>query len=92
MVLVPPHLLSRLSDIILKQAGLYFPPERWNELERGIFTLAETLQMDRLKCAEWDLSAPMKKNRIVRIAVRADQNFPTELSVQSVKSGVSESS
>lgn len=51
-------LLSRLSEFVATQTGLYFPQERWGDLERGIAAAAPDFNFsDNESCARWLLSA-----------------------------------
>ena len=60
---LPSSLLSQLSEFIAKQTGLYFPPERWGDLERGIAAAAPDFNFsDRESCARWLLSAPLTRH------------------------------
>jgi len=61
--------LSQLSKSIADQAGLYFPPERWSDLERGIQSAAPLLGCrDAASCAQLLLSEPLKKEQIEILA------------------------
>jgi len=56
-------LLSRLSEFVATQTGLYFPQERWGDLERGIAAAAPDFNFsDRESCAHWLLSAPLTRH------------------------------
>ena len=58
-----PPLLARLSELIATQTGLYFPQERWGDLERGIAAAAPDFNFsDRESCARWLLSAPLTRH------------------------------
>ena len=55
-------LLSQLSEFVATQTGLYFPQERWGDLERGIAAAAPDFNFpDRESCARWLLSAPLTR-------------------------------
>lgn len=59
---LPPDLLSRLSEFVVAQTGLYFPPERWGDLERGIAATAPDFDFTDVKsCVNWLLSAPLTR-------------------------------
>jgi chemotaxis protein methyltransferase CheR len=59
---LPPALLSQLSEFIATQTGLYFPQERWADLERGIAAAAPDFDFsDGEACARWLLSAPLTR-------------------------------
>jgi len=56
-------LLSQLSEFVATQTGLYFPQERWGDLERGIAAAAPDFNFsDRESCARWLLSAPLTRH------------------------------
>ncbi len=56
-------LLSRLSELVAEQTGLYFPQERWGDLERGIAAAAPDFNFqDRESCARWLLSVPLTRH------------------------------
>lgn len=55
-------LLSRLSEFVATQTGLYYPQERWGDLERGIAAAAPDFNFsDTEPCARWLLSAPLTR-------------------------------
>ena len=59
---LPDSLLSSLSELVAVRMGLYFPPERWGDLERGIAAAAPDFNFpDRESCARWLLSAPLTR-------------------------------
>ncbi len=56
-------LLSQLSEFVATQTGLYFPQERWGDLERGIAAAAPDFNFpDGESCAQWLLSAPLTRH------------------------------
>ncbi len=60
---LPDSLLSSLSEFIAVRIGLYFPPERWGDLERGIAEAAPDFNFtDRESCARWLLTAPLTRH------------------------------
>jgi chemotaxis protein methyltransferase CheR len=60
---LPFSLLSRLSEFVATQTGLYFPQERWGDLERGIAAAAPDFNFpDGESCARWLLSAPLTRH------------------------------
>jgi len=62
-IALPDSLLSRLSEFVATQTGLYFPQERWGDLERGIAAAAPDFNFsDRESCARWLLSAPLTRH------------------------------
>jgi chemotaxis protein methyltransferase CheR len=63
------QLLSQLSKSVADQAGLYFPQERWSDLERGI--QSATLKFgcsDAESCARLLLSGPLNRKQIEILA------------------------
>lgn len=66
---LPSPLLSQLSEFVATQTGLYFPQERWGDLERGIASAAPDFNFpDRESCAHWLLSAPLTRHMIEVLA------------------------
>jgi chemotaxis protein methyltransferase CheR len=66
---LPAPLLSQLSEFVAGHMGLYFPPERWRDLERGIRSAArESGAASAEAYAEWLLSAPLAKAQIEALA------------------------
>lgn len=62
-------LLSQLSEFVIDQMGLYFPIERWRDLERGIASAAREFDFkDAESFGQWLLSSPVKKNQIEVLA------------------------
>lgn len=60
---LPSPLLPRLSEFVAAQTGLYFPPERWGDLERGIAAAAPDFNFsDCESCARWLLSSPLSRH------------------------------
>jgi len=58
-----PSLLARLSELVVMQTGLHFPPERWGDLERGIAAATPDFNLpDCESCARWLLSAPLTRH------------------------------
>ncbi|MHB9018422.1 MAG: CheR family methyltransferase [Burkholderiales bacterium] len=56
-------LLARLSEFVAMQTGLYFPQERWSDLERGIAAAAPDFHFqDVASCVRWLLSAPLTRH------------------------------
>ena len=61
--------LSHLSEFITAQMGLYFPRERWRDLERGIGYAAREFDFkDVESCIQWLVSSPLTKNQIEILA------------------------
>jgi chemotaxis protein methyltransferase CheR len=62
-------LLSRLSDFLVSQVGLYFPKERWRDLERGIVAASRELGYAEAEAyIHWLLSAPLTRTQIEGLA------------------------
>lgn len=60
---LPVTLLARLSEFVDSQTGLYFPQERWCDLERGIVAAAQDFNFSDVEaCAHWLLSAPLTRH------------------------------
>ena len=59
---LPDSLSSSLSELVAARMGLYFPPERRGDLERGIAAAAPDFDFpDGESCARWLLSAPLTR-------------------------------
>ena len=62
-------ILSPLSDLLAARIGLYFPKERWPDLDRGMAAAAHEFgQADAEACARWLLSAPLTHHQIEILA------------------------
>jgi chemotaxis protein methyltransferase CheR len=62
-------LLSRLSEFVAAEMGLYFPKERWPDLERGIGSAAREFNFeDTESCIHWLTSSPLTKDQIEILA------------------------
>jgi chemotaxis protein methyltransferase CheR len=62
-------LLPRLSELLARQMGLHFPPERWVDLMRGITAAASDFHFpDADACMQWLLSAPLTRSQIETLA------------------------
>ena len=62
-------ILSPLSDLLAARIGLYFPKERWPDLDRGMAAAAHEFgQTDAEACARWLLSAPLTHHQIEILA------------------------
>jgi len=61
--------LSRLSGFVADRMGLHFPPERWNDLARGIISAAHQFGFaDPEACVDWLVSSPLEKKQIEILA------------------------
>lgn len=66
---LPDELLSRLSELVAAQTGLYFPQERWRDLEGGIAAAARDFGLpDAESCARWLLSTVPARNQVEILA------------------------
>lgn len=66
---LPDALLSAISEFMGAQLGLYFPRERWDDLERGISAAARDFDLpDPQACVRWLLSGPLTRNHIEVLA------------------------
>ena len=60
---------SQLSEFIAERIGLHFPPERWDDLKRGLTSAAGEFGFAEVAvCAEWLLSAALTKAQIQQLA------------------------
>ncbi len=61
--------ISRLSDHIISRMGLYFPRERWAELENKITSASNSLGFaDTASCIEWVLSSRTDQRQLEILA------------------------
>lgn len=66
---VPKQVLKAVSELVEKQLGLEFPPERWPDLERALTTAAPELGLEHgERVARWFLGKPRAKTRIELLA------------------------
>ena len=68
---LPPHLLTRLSEFVAERMGLHFPPERFDDLERGVRAAAPEFgygERELSECAEWLLGTPLTREQIQILA------------------------
>jgi chemotaxis protein methyltransferase CheR len=66
---LPDELLSRLSAWVAAQTGLYFPQERWRDLEGGVAAAARDFGLpDAESCARWLLSTVPARNQVEILA------------------------
>ncbi len=68
---IPDPLLSRLSGFITKRMGLYFPPERWADLERAIVSAAKEFGSKNSECFLHGLLSPSPKRDQIEILVHS---------------------
>lgn len=61
--------LERVSTCLMDQVGLYFPRERWRDMERGIGSAAREFEFqDPRACVEWLLPSPLSRRQIEVLA------------------------
>jgi chemotaxis protein methyltransferase CheR len=66
---LPHPLLSRLSDLLATQMGLYYPEKRWADLDRGMAAAAPVLGMGNTEaCVHQLLSATLTRRQIEILA------------------------
>ncbi|MEO7320412.1 MAG: CheR family methyltransferase [Nitrosospira sp.] len=66
---LPHPLLSRLSEALTTQMGLYFPKKRWSDLERGIAAATPALGAENPEaCIRQLLSATLTRRQIEILA------------------------
>jgi len=66
---VSEFLLSQFSEFIAASLGLYFPRQRWGDLERGIGSAAQEFGFkDAGSCMQWLMSSPLTKDRVEILA------------------------
>ncbi|ACL06347.1 MCP methyltransferase (CheR-type) [Desulfatibacillum aliphaticivorans] len=59
---IEKNLFARLSELIQNKIGLFFPPERWHDLERGVRAAALELGFeDTTSCIQGLLGSPVTK-------------------------------
>lgn len=62
-------MLSQLSEFIVAQLGLHFPPERWADLERSLLAAATDFGFrNGNEFSRWLLTAPLTKPQIGKLA------------------------
>lgn len=67
--ILPDRLLSQFSECIAARLGLYFPKERWRDLQRAIGAIAQELQFsDADVCVQWLLSSALTRHQIEIVA------------------------
>lgn len=63
---ISEDLINRLSKLIHKKTGLYFPENKWNDLERAVISYAETIKVEDLcLCIHSLLSSPGKDLKLL---------------------------
>lgn len=66
---IPHHRLSQLSELIASEMGLYFPQNRWKDLERRIASAAREFDfVDIEEFSKWLIMSPLTKRHIGMLA------------------------
>ncbi|HJV37066.1 CheR family methyltransferase, partial [Geomonas sp.] len=66
---LPDSTLSNVSAFLAKEMGLLFPKERWDDLERGLFSAARQLGfMDPHVFLHWLMSSPLTRRQVEALA------------------------
>ncbi len=66
---LPESTLASLSELVATQIGLWFPPERWRDLDRGIRSAAREFGFkDAESCIEWLRSSRLTREQIEILA------------------------
>ena len=61
--------VSRFSDFIDEKMGLHFPPQRWQDLQRGVAAAALEFGFEDVPaCIQWLMSAPLTKQQLEVLA------------------------
>jgi len=64
-----PQPLALLAERITQELGLYFPPERMDDLRRGLAGAAQDFHMaDEAACADWLLATPWTEAQVRTLA------------------------
>jgi chemotaxis protein methyltransferase CheR len=66
---LPDTLSSSLSEFLAAEMGLYFPRDRWRDLERGILSAAGEFGLkDPEACAAWLMSSRLTRTQVEILA------------------------
>lgn len=66
---IPDNVLSDLSHLLSDKLGLYFPSEKWTDLERGLLGVSHLYHFkDPMACINWLKSIPLTQAEIERLA------------------------
>ena len=66
---LPHSLMARLSAVLAQKMGLYYPAQRWNDLERALKLAAPALGAESAEaCARQVISAPLTQSRVEILA------------------------
>ena len=66
---IPDNLLASLSECVAERVGLHFPPERWQDLRRGLHAAAAEFGFKNAQaCLAWLQTAPRTKRQIEILA------------------------
>lgn len=67
--IIPETHLTQLSNLIAEKIGLYFPPERWDDLKRGIAAASHEFGFKNPEaCIHWLLSSAPEKAHLQILA------------------------
>lgn len=59
------HLLIQFSEFLDKKIGLYFPKERWQDLEKKLINIKNSFGFeDTAACLEWIMKSPIDKDKL----------------------------
>lgn len=62
---IPDILFSQLSEFVAAKTGLYFPKERWHDLERGLKSIAQEFGFSGIEaCIQRLVSLPLERTQI----------------------------
>ena len=66
---LPHSLMARLSAVLAQKMGLYYPAQRWTDLERALKLAAPALGAESAEaCARQVISAPLTQSRVEILA------------------------
>lgn len=66
---LPASLLAEFGDFVTREIGLYYPPERLLDLQRGILAAAKELEFDDAEsCIHWLMTGPISQKQIEILA------------------------
>lgn len=66
---IPNNIMSDLSHLLSDKLGLYFPSEKWIDLERGILDVTHLYHFkDPIECISWLKNISLTQSEIERLA------------------------
>ena len=69
-------LLSEFSLFIAKEIGLFFPEQKWGDLERGIHAAAQAFQFEDMEaCITWLMSSSLSQKQALVYKVNCSFGF-----------------